>query len=82
MKEPATKLLIDQEQYQTIIHLFNCSVEDGRYEQHQFNDLIEMILNYGLMIESFIISGRCSPDVFDNVPDVVITTRREMFSEN
>lgn len=75
-----TKIIasIDADTHAMLLRLFHKKVESGEFQPEDFNDWIEQVLEYGLMISMLCEAGRVNPDVFNDVTSLVITSSKEI----
>ena len=80
--EKAKSLLVNEELYSYVQLLFSAAIKTGHYEPGDWNQFIESIIWKGLTLEGLISAGRMNPEVLNDIPSMVVTSKSEMFSEN
>ena len=80
--EQAQAIIVERSTHLTVIKLFRQAVKNGQYTSNEFGKFVDDVLHYGMTMEAMIQSNRLDKDVFKNVNDIVVTSKKDLFSEN
>ena len=79
--EEVQAIIVERETHATALMLFKQAIKKGHYKPKEFSKFIEDVMHYGLTMEALIQSKRVDKDVFENVTEIVVTSKKKMFSE-
>jgi hypothetical protein len=72
----------ERESMKHLRFLFANAVEQERYVGDEFDKFVKDIINYGMVVMEKIITGQVGESDLEDVDEVIILSRENMFSEN